>query len=94
MDAFDSRARGDASGVKLFLLNVTHAPLRGLAAWVRAVKNRRQISSMRDFDDAQLADIGLKRSDIEDALDRALSGNPYVALVRARQDTLRGARKF
>jgi uncharacterized protein YjiS (DUF1127 family) len=82
------------SGIKIFLQNWTVLPLRGLVQIYRTYKNRRVIASMRDFDDAQLADIGLDRRDIDSALERAFRDNPYAALIQARDKTVRGMRRF
>jgi uncharacterized protein YjiS (DUF1127 family) len=54
-------------------------------------RNRRLVVSMRDFDDAQLADIGLTRGDVESAL-KMPSLDPTQHLIVARRNPLRGAR--
>ena len=46
---------------------------------------------MRDFDDAQLADIGLSRYDVETAL-RNPGLDPTVHLIHVRKNPLRGVR--
>lgn len=61
---------------------------------LKAWRGRKLVMNMRDFDDAQLADIGLTRSDVETALDLPLSADPSHHLVRARQDPLRGLKRF
>ncbi|WP_170976322.1 DUF1127 domain-containing protein [Rhizobium sp. FKL33] len=90
----DRYAASAESGIKIFLQNWTVLPLRGLAQKYLAYKNRRVIASMRDFDDAQLADIGLSRRDIDSALERAFRDNPYAPLIQAREKTIRGMRRF
>ena len=61
---------------------------RALGTW----RNRRMVANMRDFDDAQLADIGLTRRDVETALQTPLSVDPTLQLIRARENPLRGLR--
>lgn len=94
MTTRDTIAASAESGIKIFLQNWTVLPLRGLVQIYRTYKNRRVIASMRDFDDQQLADIGLSRKDIDSALDRAFRDNPYAPLVQARDRTVRGMRRF
>jgi uncharacterized protein YjiS (DUF1127 family) len=64
------------------------AALRGLGRLVAAWRSRKLVMDMRDFDDAQLADIGLKRSDVERALQLPVSADPSMYLVRARDNPL------
>jgi uncharacterized protein YjiS (DUF1127 family) len=94
MTTRDTIAASAESGIKIFLQNWTVLPLRGLVQKYLAYKNRRVIASMRDFDDAQLADIGLSRRDIDSALERAFRDNPYAPLIQAREKTIRGMRRF
>ena len=54
-------------------------------------RNRRLVVNMRDFDDAQLADIGLTRGDVESAL-RMPSLDPTQHLISARLNPLKGVR--
>lgn len=54
-------------------------------------RNRRLVVNMRDFDDAQLADIGLTRRDVESAL-RMPSLDPTQHLIGARLNPLKGVR--
>lgn len=94
MTTRDTIAARAESGIKIFLQNWTVLPLRGLVQIYRTYKNRRTIASMRDFDDQQLADIGLNRRDIESALERAFRDNPYAPLIQAREKSARGVRRF
>lgn len=55
-------------------------------------RNRRTVANMRDFDDAQLADIGLSRRDVETALSAPISVDPTLHLIRARENPLKGVR--
>jgi uncharacterized protein YjiS (DUF1127 family) len=54
-------------------------------------RNRRLVVNMRDFDDAQLADIGLTRGDVETAL-KMPSLDPTQHLISARLNPLKGHR--
>jgi uncharacterized protein YjiS (DUF1127 family) len=77
-----------------FLFNSGLMLWRSLGRLAGAWKGRKLVMAMRDFDDAQLADIGLKRSDVDTALQLPLTDNPSLYLVRARQNPLCGARHF
>jgi uncharacterized protein YjiS (DUF1127 family) len=66
------------------LSNTSHSLLRTLTRLRSAWRGRKLVLRMRDFDDAQLADIGLKRGDIEGALQLPFSADPSVYLVQAR----------
>lgn len=79
-----------AAAGKLFLLIAMRRTLEGVIGLVRLVRNRNALLAMREFDDAQLADIGLRRNDIERALHMPQGRDPFVHLVRVRQDPLRG----
>lgn len=67
------------------------ALLNGAGALFSTWRNRRLVVSMRDFDDAQLADIGLSRYDVETALKNP-GLDPTVHLIHVRQNPLRGIR--
>lgn len=56
-------------------------------------RNRRAVADMRDLDDAQLADIGLSRRDVEIALQAPISTDPTLHLIAARENPLRGVRR-
>jgi uncharacterized protein YjiS (DUF1127 family) len=58
-----------------------------IASW----RNRRLVVNMRDFDDAQLADIGLTRGDVESAL-KMPSLDPTQHLISVRLNPLKGVR--
>ncbi|MEB2846833.1 DUF1127 domain-containing protein [Rhizobiales bacterium RZME27] len=67
-------------------LNVRFASL-----W-RALKNRAALNPLLDFDDQQLSDLGLTRSDVERALTQSgVLDDPYRLLSAARQ---RGRRAY
>ena len=94
MSMLDHAPRSAAAARGELLSNFGLSALRGLASMVSAWRGRKLVMNMRDFDDSQLADIGLKRSDLEIALDMPLSADPSHYLVRARQDPLRGLKRF
>lgn len=87
-DAPASAAAGRGSYLSKFGAT---ALVNGLIAGISTWRNRRLVASMRDFDDAQLADIGLSRHDVESAL-RATHLDPSLHLIQARQNPLRGVR--
>ncbi|TNB48168.1 DUF1127 domain-containing protein [Martelella lutilitoris] len=64
-----------------------HSLLAGLAALRAALsrftKNRSAIRYMADMDDALLKDIGLTRTDVEQAYMSSIRENPMVDLKRA-----------
>lgn len=68
--------------------------MNGLSAALRAWRSRRAVMSLRDFDNTQLADIGLQRRDVQAALDLPLSADPSHHLISARQNQLRGTKRF
>jgi uncharacterized protein YjiS (DUF1127 family) len=51
-----------------------------IAAFFRAWKNRRAFYCLGDLSDAELADIGLTRSDLHVAIDIPFGGDPTVKL--------------
>lgn len=52
----------------------------------RALKNRMALNPLNDFEDHQLADIGLDRGDVDRALNRSgIFDDPYHILHSARQ---------
>jgi uncharacterized protein YjiS (DUF1127 family) len=68
--------------------------INGFSAMVRTWSNRRSVRDLRELDDAQLADIGLRRNDVHAALDLPFSVDPSHYLISARQNPLRGTRRF
>jgi uncharacterized protein YjiS (DUF1127 family) len=58
----------------------------------RALKHRREIIQLADFDDHMLKDIGLTRSDVEGALAEPLIYNPSLVLVRSAERHSRAER--
>lgn len=52
----------------------------GLAAFLRAWRNRRAFYRLGELTDAELADIGLTRADLHVAIDVPFGGDPTVKL--------------
>lgn len=94
MSMLDQAPASAAAGRGELLSNVWQAVLGWPAHIFKARRSRRLVQDMRDFDDAQLADIGLKRSDVETALRLPLSADPSLYLVRMQQNPLRGSKRF
>jgi uncharacterized protein YjiS (DUF1127 family) len=90
----DQAPASAAAGRGELLSNVGRSLRRGLSRFMTARQSRKLVMDMRDFDDAQLADIGLKRSDVECALQLPYSADPSLYLVRARDNPLRHAKRF
>lgn len=65
---------------------------RALANLVQALKHRREVKHLAEFDDRMLADIGLTRSDVWSALDEPLIRNPSWVLVRSAERHSRAER--
>ncbi|NIX76682.1 DUF1127 domain-containing protein [Microvirga terricola] len=70
-----------------FAMNVPAATFaasvaRAVASLVRALKHRREVMHLAEFDDRMLKDIGLTRADVEGALAEPLVRNPSSVLVR------------
>lgn len=81
--AVRSPAAGDAASPPAFTARVMAMVVRNYRAW----KNRRAFYRLGDLTDIELADIGLRRSDLNVAIDLAGGGDPTTrlgTLVRAR----------
>ena len=68
--------------------SLTTATARLIANAWRAMVNRKQVAKLSDLTDAQLADIGLTRSDVRRALQRSLFADPspvLTAMARGRE---------
>ena len=59
--------------------------LAGIGSWIvritRSWKNRRQVATLTGFDDRMLADIGLRRADLNDALSEPVWRDPTTILA-------------
>lgn len=58
---------------------------RALTNLVQALKHRREVKHLAEFDDRMLADIGLTRNDVWSALDEPFMRNPSWVLVRSAE---------
>lgn len=63
----------------------TASPLTWLRGLIRASLNRRKTSRLLEFDDRQLADIGLQRQDVRTALRVPFWKDPSSQLSRLYQ---------
>ena len=70
---------------------VTQAGLGRLRDFARAIRHRRDVASLAQFDDRMLADIGLNRSDVRSALAEPFWRDPGSILI-ARAGERRGPR--
>jgi uncharacterized protein YjiS (DUF1127 family) len=74
-----------AAGRGELLSNFGLPLLRRLTELSSAWRGRKLVNSMHDFDDAQLADIGIKRADVEAALQLPIFVNPSLYLEAVRK---------
>ena len=65
---------------------------RSLVDLAKALRHRREIKHLAEFDERMLADIGLTRSDVTSALDEPLTRNPSWVLVRSAERHSRSER--
>lgn len=66
--------------------------VRSLTNLAKALRHRREIKHLAEFDDRMLKDIGLTRSDVSSALSEPLLRNPSWVLVRSAERHSRGER--
>lgn len=64
--------------------------VRALTGLVNALKDRREVRHLAEFDDRMLKDIGLTRGDVQSALSEPLLHNPSSVLVRSAGRHSRG----
>ena len=65
---------------------------RSLVALTQALKHRREVKHLAEFDDRMLKDIGLTRSDVSGALAEPFTRNPSWVLVRSAERHSRAER--
>jgi uncharacterized protein YjiS (DUF1127 family) len=63
---------------------------RRIATFLAAVRHRREVMNLADLDDRALKDIGLERTDVNQALREPLFRNPSLVLVRSVAEQRRG----
>ncbi|MBF9231786.1 DUF1127 domain-containing protein [Microvirga alba] len=66
--------------------------VRAAVNLARALRHRREIMNLAEFDDRMLKDIGLVRSDVEGALAEPIVRNPSSVLVRCVERRSRAER--
>ena len=66
--------------------------VRSLVNVTKALRHRREIRHLAEFDDRMLKDIGLTRSDVASALSEPLIRNPSWVLVRSAERHSRAER--
>jgi uncharacterized protein YjiS (DUF1127 family) len=59
--------------------------VRSVADLSKALRHRREIKHLAEFDDRMLKDIGLTRSDVSSALLEPLTRNPSWVLIRGAE---------
>ena len=77
--------RSRMSAIALFGSPVLGQVARSLVDLVTALRHRREVMNLAEFDDHMLKDIGLMRSDVSSALAEPLFLNPSWVLVRCVQ---------
>ena len=65
---------------------------RSLVDLAKALRHRREIKNLAEFDERMLKDIGLTRSDVHSALSEPLTRNPSWVLVRSAERHSRSER--
>ena len=65
---------------------------RSLINLVKALRDRREVMNLAEFDDRMLKDIGLLRSDVDSALAEPIFHNPSWVLVRCAERHSRSKR--
>lgn len=85
----DARSRPDAS-----LLSLVSALIQHAAAYIEAVRNRRQVAKLLAWDSHMLRDIGLTPGDVRSALASPLGEDPSCRLdtiARERRNAFHAA---
>jgi uncharacterized protein YjiS (DUF1127 family) len=97
MTTFDHAARSPAAGHAATRPAITARLVSVVVRNYRAWQNRRAFYRLGDMTDIELADIGLRRSDLSVAVDLAGGGDPTThlgTLVRLRTRELDGAARL
>ena len=93
MTALDHSTHGIDAPLRT--VTVVERVANGARALLRALLNRRELTRLGDLTDYELADIGLKRADIELAMRSPLAVDPTAqlsALAHERRRVENGAR--
>jgi uncharacterized protein YjiS (DUF1127 family) len=83
MTTFDATRSRDHSG---FLLTLGAAALHHAAALVEAMRHRRQVAKLLEWDSRMLRDIGLTPGDVRSALASRLGDDPSYRLDRMARE--------
>jgi len=82
---FIASQRNDIGG------GLLQSALRGIQQALKSWKSHRQVASLAEFDDHMLADLGLTRRDVHDALHMPFGSDPGRELqFRASRNVRRG----
>ena len=84
--------RSRMSAMTLFGSPLLGQVVRSLVDLVTALRHRREVMNLAEFDDHMLKDIGLMRGDVDTALAEPLFLNPSWVLVRCAQRHSRSER--
>jgi uncharacterized protein YjiS (DUF1127 family) len=84
--------RSGMSAITLFGSPVLGQVARSLVDLVTALRHRREVKNLAEFDDHMLKDIGLMRGDVNSALAEPLFLNPSWVLVRCAERHSRSER--
>ena len=84
--------RSRMSAMTLFGSPLLGQVVRSLVGLVTALRHRREVMNLAEFDDHMLKDIGLMRGDVSSALAEPLFLNPSWVLVRCAQRHSRSER--
>jgi uncharacterized protein YjiS (DUF1127 family) len=84
--------RSTLSTMTLLIMAALEQFARSLVALTKALRHRREIKNLAEFDDRMLKDIGLTRSDVSSALSEPLTRNPSWVLVRSAERHSRSER--
>ena len=76
------------------IISVAWTVLRRVAGLAQAFKHRRDAAALASFDDRMLADIGLSRSDLRDALAEPMWRDPTAILVNRADERRIRRRRF
>jgi uncharacterized protein YjiS (DUF1127 family) len=85
-------SRSALSTMTFLTIAAVEQATRSLVRFTKALRHRREIKNLEEFDDRMLKDIGLTRGDVSSALDEPLLRNPSWVLVRSAERHSRAER--